>query len=131
MWMIDTGAAHSILLFKMYKSIMPDVKFSLSLASSAISLADGQQAQSGGVENILLDFGTRDFQMHVVVADTEDKGILGMDFLSQVDSHIDLVKNQVSLNGEVLTATTKTKFTSPLLSDVWFNPLRLLNLTQR
>ena len=74
--------------------------------------------QSGGVENILLDFGTRDFQMHVVVADIEDKGVLGMDFLSQVDSHIDLVKNQVSLNGEVLTATTKT--TSPLLSDVWF-----------
>lgn len=131
MWMIDTGAARSILLFKMYKSIMPDVKFSLSLARSAISLADGQQAQSGGVENILLDLGTRDFQMHVVVADTEDKGILGMDFLSQVDSHIDLVKNQVSLNGEVLTATTKTKFTSPLLSDVWFNALRLLNLTQR
>jgi len=118
MWMIDAGAARSILLFKMYKSIMPNVKFSLSLASSAISLADGQQAQSGGVENILLDFGTRDFQMHVVVADIEDKGVLGMDFLSQVDSHIDLVKNQVSLNGEVLTATTKT--TSPLLSDVWF-----------
>ena len=45
--------------------------------------------------------GTTDFQMHVIVAEVEDEGILGMDFLSQVDSHIDIVKNQVSINGEV------------------------------
>ena len=29
--------------------------------------------------------------MHVIVAEVEDDGILGMDFLSQVDSHIDMV----------------------------------------
>ncbi|KAL9970103.1 hypothetical protein ACROYT_G022426 [Oculina patagonica] len=39
--------------------------------------------------------------MCVIVADIEDEGILGMDFLSQVDSQIDIVKNQVSINGEV------------------------------
>ena len=39
--------------------------------------------------------------MHVIVAEVEDEGILGMDFLSQADSHIDIVKNQVSINGEV------------------------------
>ena len=39
--------------------------------------------------------------MHVIVAEIEDEGILGMDLLSQADSHIDIVKNQVSINGEV------------------------------
>jgi len=39
--------------------------------------------------------------MCVIVADIEDEGILGMDFPSQVDSQIDIVKNQVSINGEV------------------------------
>ena len=37
----------------------------------------------------------------MVVAETEDEGILGVDFLSQADSHIDIVKNQVSINEEV------------------------------
>ena len=45
--------------------------------------------------------GTDEFQMHVVVAEIEDEGILGMDFLSQAESRIDIVKNQVSINGEV------------------------------
>ena len=38
---------------------------------------------------------TKEFQMRVVVAEIEDEGILGMDFLSQVDS-------QASNNGEVI-----------------------------
>ena len=33
--------------------------------------------------------------MHVVVAEIEDEGILGINFLSQADSHINIVKNQV------------------------------------
>ena len=46
--------------------------------------------------------GTKEFKMHVVVAENEDEGrILGMDLLSQVDSHFDIVKNQLSINGEV------------------------------
>ena len=74
MWLIDTSAARSILSFKIYNSLPASAKFSL---------------------------GTKEFEMHVIVAEVEDEGILGMDFLSQVDSHIDIVKNQVSINGEV------------------------------
>ena len=39
------------------------------------------------------------------MAEVEDEGILGMDFLSQADSHIDIVKNQVSINGEVFASS--------------------------
>ena len=34
--------------------------------------------------------GNSEFQMLVIVAEIEDEGILGMDFLSQVDSRIDI-----------------------------------------
>ena len=77
------------------------VKFSLSSTNSAIALADGQEAKTHGLGHVVVRLGTRDFQMPVIVAEVEDEGILGMDFLSQVDSHIDIVKNQVSINGEV------------------------------
>ena len=36
--------------------------------------------------------------MHVIVGEVEDEGILGMEFLSQVDSHIDNTQNALILN---------------------------------
>ena len=73
----------------------------MSSANPAIALANGQQAKTHGVGHVVVRLGTKEFQMHVVVAEIEDECILGMDFLSQADSHIDSVKNQVSINGEV------------------------------
>ncbi|KAL9970195.1 hypothetical protein ACROYT_G022529 [Oculina patagonica] len=86
---------------RIFDSLPDSVKFSLSSVHSAITLADGQQAKTHGVGHVVVHLGTKEFQMCVIVADIEDEGILGMDFLSQVDSQIDIVKNQVSINGEV------------------------------
>ena len=73
----------------------------MSSANSAIALADGQQAKTHGLGHVVVHLGTKEFEMHVVVTEVEDEGILGMDFLSRVDSRIDIVKNQLSINGEV------------------------------
>ena len=105
-----------ILSFKIYNSLPASVKFSLRSANSAIAFADGQQAKTHGLGHVVVHLGTKDFQMHVIVAEVEDEGILGMDFLSQVDSHIEIVKNQVSINGEVIVQISRT---SPLVPDVW------------
>ena len=99
--MIDTGAARSVLSFKVYNSLPASVKFSLSSENSAIALANGQQAKTYGVGHVVMRLGNSEFQMHVIVAEIEDEGILGMDFLSQVDSRIDIATNQLSINGEV------------------------------
>ena len=101
MWLIDTGAAHSVLSFEVYNSLPASVKFSLSSENSAIALANGQQAKTYGVGHVVMRLGNSEFQMHVIVAEIEDEGILGMDFLSQVDSRIDIATNQLSINGEV------------------------------
>lgn len=46
MWLIDTGAAPSVLSFKVYNSFPARVKFSLGSANFAIALPDGQQAKT-------------------------------------------------------------------------------------
>ena len=58
-------------------------------------------AKTHGLGHVVVRLGTKEFEMHVIVAEVEDEGILGIYFLSQVDSRIDIVKNQVSINGEV------------------------------
>ena len=80
MWLIDTGAGRSILSFKIYNSLPASAKFSLSSANSAIALADGQQAKTHRLGHVVVRLGTKEFEMHVIVAEVEDEGILGMDF---------------------------------------------------
>ena len=101
LWLIYTGAACLILSLKIYNSLPTSINFSLSSARSAIALADGKQAKTDDVAHVVVRLGTKEFQMRVVVAEIEDEGNLGMDLLSQCDSHIDIVKNQVSISGEV------------------------------
>ena len=48
MWLIDTGAARSVLSFEVYNSLPASVKFSLSSENSAIAFANGQQAKTYG-----------------------------------------------------------------------------------
>jgi len=38
------------------------------------------------LRHVVVWLGTKEFEMHVTV-EVEDEGILGMDFLSQADSH--------------------------------------------
>jgi len=51
-------------------------------SNSAIALANGQQAKTNGLGHVVVCLGTKEFQMHVIVAEVEDDSILGMDFLS-------------------------------------------------
>ena len=60
----------------------------MSSGNSAIALA-GDQPVKSSVVHVILCPGNSEFQMHVIVAEVEDEGILGMEFLSQVDSRID------------------------------------------
>ena len=119
MWLIDTGTARSILSFKSYNSLPASAKFSLSSANSAIALADGQQAKTHGLGHVVVHLGTKEFEMHVIVAEVEDEGILGMDFLSQVDSHIDIEKTKCRLMEKCLTVVISK--TSPLVPDAWYD----------
>lgn len=116
-WLIGTGAAHSILSFRVYNSLPTSVDFSLSSGNSAIALVDGQQVKSS-VIHVVLCLGNSEFQMHVIVAEVEDEGILGMEFLSQVDSCIDIVKITCPLM--VMCLIVLISRTNPLVPEIWF-----------
>lgn len=75
MWFIDTGAPCSTLSLEISNSLPASVKFSLSLANSAIALADDQQMKRYGVGHVVVRLGNKKFQTHVIVAEVEDEGI--------------------------------------------------------
>ena len=91
-----------------------------------IALDDGQQAKTHGLGHVVVHLGTKEFHMHVIVAEVEDERILGMDFLSQIDSHIDIVKNLVSINEEGFECYDFKN--QPLTQDVSYDGQQLLNL---
>ena len=93
------------------------VEFSLTSGNSAIALVDGQQVKSS-VIHVVLCLGNSEFQMHVIVAEVEDEGILGMEFLSQVDSCIDIVKITCPLM--VMCLIVLISRTNPLVPEIWF-----------
>ena len=123
MWLIDTVAARSVLSFEVYNSLPASVKFSLSSENSANALANGQQAKTYGVGHVVMRLGNSEFQMHVIVAEIEDEGILGMDFLSQVDSRIDIATNCQLMAKCLIVLISRT---NPLVPDLWFDGQVLL-----
>ena len=81
MRLIDSGTARSILSFKIYSSLPVSSKFSLGSASATIALADDQQAKTHGLGHVVVCMRSKEFEMHVIVAEVEDDSILGMDLL--------------------------------------------------
>ena len=52
--------------------------------------------------------GSQDVSISVLVADIEDSAILCMDFLSDVDAKIDLVQQQLAINGEEIDCCSES-----------------------
>ena len=63
-------------------------------------VADGRRAKTYGTGNLTVRVGRQDANRSVLVADIEDFAVLGMEFLSAVDAKIDLVEQQLVINGE-------------------------------
>ena len=99
-WLVDTGAVRNILSYERYNILPGDVKFLLHEDGSQVLVADGRRPSTYGTGNLTVRIGKQDVSKSVLVADIEDCAILGMEFLSAVDTKIDLVEEQLVMNGE-------------------------------
>lgn len=61
---------------------------------------DGQRTNTYGTGDLTVRIGNLDISLSVLVANIEDLSILGMEFLSVADTKIDLVQQQLVINGK-------------------------------
>ena len=82
--LLDTGATVSILSFRTYQSLSPDLLPDLGPPDTGIYTANGQPVDVKGKINVPLAIGPQTLEHMFYVADIESEVILGLDFL---DSH--------------------------------------------
>ena len=63
-------------------------------------VAGGRRTYTYGAGDLIVRIGSRAISLRVLVADIEDTAILGLGFLSGVNAKIDLVQQQLVINGE-------------------------------
>ena len=77
-----------------------DGRFPLHQDGSQVLAVYGRWANTYDTGNLTVRGGRQDANISVLVADIEDCAILGMEFPSAVDAKIDLVEQQLVINGE-------------------------------
>ena len=107
-WLVDTGAVRNVLSYECYKRLPEDAKFPLHEDGSQVFVADGRRTNTYGTGEMTIRIGTQDVSLRVLVADIEDSAILGMEFLSDVDAKIDLVQQQLLINGEEIDCCSES-----------------------
>ena len=63
-------------------------------------VADGRKTSTYGSGRLSVKIGSQDVNINVLVASIEDSAILRMEFMSDVDGKIDLVQQQLVMNGK-------------------------------
>ena len=90
----------NILSYECYKRLPESLKFPLHEYGSQVFVADGRKTTTYGIGRLSVKIGSQDVNISVLVADIEDFALLGMEFLSDGDGKIDLVQQQLVMNGE-------------------------------
>ena len=101
-WLVDTGAAKSILSRNIAKRLFDDCAACYYMCegqSQDIFLANGKKIDIHGSSLITVTTGKQVLQVDVLRA---DEAILGMDALSQVNAVVDVTQGTFSVNGETV-----------------------------
>ena len=101
-WLVDTGAVRTVISRKAYQELPIESRFALRETETEMFAADGRHVKTYGCGDISLLLGTQEVFMNVLVADIEDAGILGMDFLTATGASIDVAGRRLLMNGESL-----------------------------
>ena len=111
-FLIDTGSSETFLSYQKFLSLL--TKSGEDLLADLMP-ADGIDVrQSGGTPLVVhwrvrtnLVIGRTEALMDILVADIEDEGILGLDFLLSVDGVLDLKTLQINCGGDIVSCNDK------------------------
>ncbi len=101
-FLVDTGASRSILSYKAYDSIPEGKRPALSkqgLEKIRLELEDGTPLLAKGFVQLDLDLGGKKVQDRVLVAAISDRGILGLQFMMEMDSELCLKREVIEMAG--------------------------------
>lgn len=99
-WLVDTGAARSILSKQFAEAFGKDFSIDNKETCHHIFLADGRKIETCGSALVTLIIGQQVLQSKVLIADISDEAILGMDILIQANAVVDVAQGTLLINGE-------------------------------
>ena len=103
--LIDTGSTITIISQKALHKVKRGSSTDVHESYTRLLQADGTPIQVYGETNTTLKIGTESFNMNVVVADIDQDGILGMDFLQDNNSAINCESGLITINGVSIQCT--------------------------
>ena len=100
--LIDTGATETLLSAKMYHLIPRPKRPELTPPTMEMRQADGSMVEVLGTAMVELAVGNQRHMVRLVVANINNDGLLGMDFLTAAGGHLDVAGGALSMGGEVI-----------------------------
>ena len=132
----DTGAARTIVSYKMYQKLPRNKRPTLTIESTPLTSANGEQLRILGKADFKIKMGDLEFHQNLTVAEIDDECLLGLDIL--LDSQfgpafINLGENVITLNNVDIPCTNvsqKNRVRQVLLMDDYTVPPRTERIVQ-
>ena len=99
-WLIDSGCTITILSLKKYQEIPKEECPELKRHKYVLVTADDKPLQVHGQTELNIKFGDQWIQHRVIIAEINNDGLIGMDFLMRHHVTIDFSTQKISFNGE-------------------------------
>ena len=101
-FLIDTGATISLIS----RNVINDMH-SVKVYGTRVQLsqANGSEIRVHGESEVDMEIGSTSHRVDVIIADIEQDGILGMDFLQSASARVDCERRTVTIRGEVISCS--------------------------
>jgi predicted aspartyl protease len=99
-WLIDTGATVTLLAKRVFDEIEKTYKILTTEEVQDIMTAEGKPLKLYGTVTLDVVVGSSKYQRKVIIADITVDGILGLDFMNENQTVLNISEKMLTINGE-------------------------------
>ena len=110
-WIVDTGCTVTLVSRSVFDKLHPDDRPELFLHSRELVSADGSPLKTLGEAQFNISVGSKTVVHRAVIADIQNDGLLGIDFLKQHEFMIDFTTNRLHCKEDSIQAHCKLEKT--------------------